>query len=181
MVEGIIAQRYAKALLNLTPSSADIESTSNALNTVAQLYDETAELKDFILEPKYSRSKKSAVIKEIVGKLDSGKLIERFCRFLLEKRRFSSISSVATNYQRLGDEKLGRATAHIVTAHELSAAEKKKLQDDLSTYSGKKIEPIIETDPSIIGGVITTIGSLVLDGSIRNRLNLIRENLSEGN
>jgi len=181
MVEGIIAQRYAKALLNLTPSSAEIERTSGVLNTIGQLYNENEELRNFILEPKHSRSKKSAVIKDLVVKLESSELIQKFCRFLLEKKRFNSISAVATNYQRLGDEKLGRATAHIVTARELSSAEKEKLKGDLSTYSGKKIEPIIESDPSIIGGVITTIGSLVLDGSIRNRLNLIRENLSEGN
>jgi len=113
MVEGIIAQRYAKALLNLTPASKDIEDTSQAMKLVAQVYDESEELREFILEPKYNRSQKNAVIKDLINKLESGQLVERFCSFLLAKKRFNLISTVALNYQRLADDKLGRATVHI--------------------------------------------------------------------
>jgi len=65
-------------------------------------------------------------------------------------------------------------------AEKLSQKEKKLLQKQLAEYTGKKITLTVEVDASILGGAITSIDSLVLDGSIKNKLNLIRETISKG-
>lgn len=182
MVGGIIAQRYAKALLNLVASEGlEVEKVGEDIQEVADTYQSSKPLQELIQDPEYSSKQKEAVIHDILEKLGSSDWVNKFCRFVTLKNRFELINEIATSYQVLANEKLGKATASMTVAYTLQPEEKKDLQKKLSEFTGKEITLEVHEDPSILGGAITTIGSLVLDGSIKNRLNLIRETISKVN
>jgi len=77
-------------------------------------------------------------------------------------------------------EKLGRIEAEVTAASELPEETVKKLVNAISGYSGKEVEVNVTIDPSIIGGIVTRIGSTVIDGSIQTHLNQIRQSIIRG-
>ncbi len=179
MKGGPVGKRYAKALLNLAGEEGGIETIGEEIREVARHYEENASLRNAILEPKLSKERKTDIVDETTERF--AELVNRFCRYLVQKDRFQIIADIASAYAALASRKLGKATAKIVTARELDASEQARLRKRLSDYAGKEIALSVEVDRSILGGAVTSIESLVLDGSIKNRLHLIRETISKGN
>lgn len=178
MKGGPIGKRYAKALLNLATESKSIEAIGEEVEEIAKHYEENASLKNVILEPKLSKQQKIGIIDEITK--GYSETVNRYCRYLVHKDRFKIIADISSAYNALSSVILGKVTANIVVAYSLNQTEQKKLQKQLSDYTGKNVTLSVEVDKSILGGAITSIDSLVLDGSIKNRLNLIRETISKG-
>ena len=77
-------------------------------------------------------------------------------------------------------EQLDRLEAHVSVTHKLTEASVKKLEKTLSRVTGKEVHVETSIDPDLIGGVVSRIGSTVIDGSIRNQLNQIRQSISQG-
>ncbi|MEJ2068715.1 MAG: ATP synthase F1 subunit delta, partial [Deltaproteobacteria bacterium] len=92
----------------------------------------------------------------------------------------SFIGEIADIYNSLLDQAEGRVTAKIISAAPLSKAELDNIVKGLSKAVGKKIVPDVKIDPSIIGGIISHVGGLVFDGSIRTQLDNISYNLKKG-
>ncbi len=180
MEGGIIGKRYAKALLNLADQTKNIERVGQEIQEIARHYEGNVSLRNIILEPKRNKKTKVDIIDKITKNIKCNDLVNRYCRYLVSKNRFDIISDISSAYQALARKKLGKASANIVVAYNLSQSERKKLQKLLSDYTGKEITLTVEVDKSILGGAITSIDSLVLDGSIKNKLNLIRETISKG-
>ncbi len=177
----IVGKRYAKALINLAGSDKKIEKAGKELEEIVELYRQSLELQNVIQEPKLNRSMKVSVIDAILKKAKCDALINKFCRYLVFKNRFDMVSDISAAFNEIASERLGKATANVVVAKKLTSKEEKKLQKQLSEFTGKSIALSVSVDETIIGGAITTIGSLVLDGSIKNKLNLIRETIVKGN
>ena len=83
-------------------------------------------------------------------------------------------------FNLLLQEKMGRLEAEVTSASELPKETVKQLIDAISVYSGKEVEVNVNIDPSIIGGIVTRIGSTVIDGSIQTYLNQIRQSIIRG-
>lgn len=178
---GIVGRRYAKALINLAGSDNKLDKVGQELEEVAEVFKESTAVHNVMLEPKLSKSKKVDFIDAITKKMNCGDLVNKYCRYLTVRNRFDIIADISSAYNRLASEKLGTATAEVVVAYEMSQKEITGLEKQLSDYTDKKVTLSVKVDESILGGAITSIESLVLDGSIRNRLNLIRETISKGN
>jgi F-type H+-transporting ATPase subunit delta len=99
---------------------------------------------------------------------------------LFDKGRFGYLSSINDFYQKLADELEGIARASLVSATELSSETVDKIRNTLSDKTGKDIILEVEQDPGLIGGIVTRIGDLVLDGSIKTQLLNMRESLKRG-
>ena len=181
MIGAIIGKRYAKALINLAESSNSIEKVGNEVAEIANFFEEESLFKNSMKEPKLSKEKKVEIVDAITKQMECDALVNKFCRYLTSKNRFSLIGDISTAFNSIASAKLGKATAKVVVSDMLSTEEEQALQKNLVAYTGKDISLSIEVDKSIIGGAITSIESLVLDGSIKNRLNLIKETLSKGN
>jgi F-type H+-transporting ATPase subunit delta len=103
-----------------------------------------------------------------------------FLLLLFDKGRIGFVSSINEYYQKLADELKGVARASLVSATELSDEGVEKIRKALSKKTGREI--ILETkqDPTLIGGIVTKIGDLVLDGSVKTQLLNMRESLKRG-
>jgi len=99
---------------------------------------------------------------------------------LFDKGRIGFISSISDFYQKLVDELKGVARASLISATELTSETIEKIRKSLSKKTGKDIVLEVERDPGLIGGIVTRIGDLVLDGSIKTQLLNMRETLKRG-
>jgi F-type H+-transporting ATPase subunit delta len=103
-----------------------------------------------------------------------------FLMLLFDKGRIVFISKIDEFYQKLVDELKGVARASLISATELTSETIEKIQKSLSKKTGKDILLEVEQDPGLIGGIVTRIGDLVLDGSIKTQLLNMRETLKRG-
>jgi len=178
--QGMIARRYAKALVNLAENEKDLDNTGKHLNSITEVYKENLELRQVLSDTKVSSGIKLEILKDVLSKIKVSKLVDTFSRFLLAKRRIDFLPDIERAFNLLLQEKLGRIEANVTTASELPKDTVKKLVDAISSYSGKEIEVNVTIDPSIIGGIVTRIGSTVIDGSIQTYLNQIRQSIIRG-
>ena len=178
MSQGVIARRYAKALINL--AEKDLQITGNSLAAIADVYSNSTELSEVLSDTKVSSQIKQNVLKKILKKIKVSKLVDTFTRYLLAKRRIVLLPNIERAFNLLLQEKLGRIEAGITVAQEIPEVTVGKLEKAISRYSGKEVTVNITIDPAIIGGIVTRIGSVVIDGSIHTQLNQIRQSIIRG-
>jgi F-type H+-transporting ATPase subunit delta len=175
-----IARRYAKALLIIGKEDGQTEQYRQEIKGVAQLMDEDKQLADTIANPLYKSGDRKQVLQKIIEKLNLSKTMSSFLLLLFEKGRIGFVGSINDFYQMLADELKGVARASLVSASKLSSETIEKIRSALSKKTGKDVILQVEHDPALIGGIVTRIGDLILDGSIKTQLLNMRESLRRG-
>ena len=137
-------------------------------------------LEQAICNPLYGASGRKNVLEAVIGKVGISKIVASFLLLLFDKGRFDFIGDINEFYQKLADELKGVLRASLVSASELSSETVEKIRTTLSKRTGKDIILKVEQDPSLIGGIVSRIGDLVLDGSIKSQLLNMRESLKRG-
>ncbi|MDY6792161.1 MAG: ATP synthase F1 subunit delta [Thermodesulfobacteriota bacterium] len=175
-----IARRYAKALLLIGKEDGKAESYKDELDGFANLLSREKELDQAICNPLYDSGGRKSVLRAIIEKIGLSTVMTSFLMLLFDKGRIGFISDINDYYQKLADELKGVARASLVSATELSSETIDKIRATLSKRTGKEIILEVEQDPGLIGGIVTRMGDLVLDGSIKTQLFNMRESLKRG-
>ncbi|HSM75691.1 MAG TPA: ATP synthase F1 subunit delta [Desulfobacterales bacterium] len=175
-----IARRYAKALLLIGKEDGQAETYKKELAAVPGLIAQHEALGLTLSNPLYDEAGRKEVLKSLIEKLELSQLMSSFLLFVFDKGRINFLVSINEFYQKLADELKGIARASLVSATELSSETVEKIRDALSKKTGRNIILEVEQDPGLIGGIITRIGDLVLDGSVRTQLLNMRESLKRG-
>jgi F-type H+-transporting ATPase subunit delta len=175
-----IARRYAKALLIIGKEDDKAESYKEELDRFSDLITREKELEQAITNPLYNVGGRKKVLQEVIDKVNISKVMSSFLLLLFDKGRFGFLSDINEFYKKLADELKGVVRASLVSATELSSETVDKIRTTLSKKTGKDIILEVEQDPSLIGGIVSRIGDLVLDGSIKTQLLNMRESLKRG-
>ncbi len=180
MIAGSLAKRYAKALVDVAAASNEHEVVLRELTGVSQVMQEHRELRQFLANPSVLRADKARGFEQIVGALQIRPLTTTFLRILLEAGRLPALESVVRAYEALVDERLGRVKAVVTSAVPLEAEAQARLRQRLQEVTGKQVYLEVRQDPRLLGGLVTQIGSLVYDGSLKTQLARLREQLVRG-
>ncbi len=156
------------------------ENYKDELDGFASLIAREMALEQVINNPLYNAEERKKVLSSLIVKLNLSKVMTSFLKLLFDKGRFGFLGAINEFYQKLADDLKGVARASLVSANELSSEAVEKIRKALSKKTGKDIVLDIKTDPALIGGVVTKIGDLVLDGSIKTQLLNMRESLKRG-
>lgn len=175
-----IARRYAKALLLIGKEDGQTETYRKELAEFTRLLEHEALLAQTISNPLYNAASREKVLGQVVARMQLSRVMSSFLLLLFAKGRIGFVASINDFYQKLADELKGVARARLVSAMGLSADTVEKIRTALSQLTGKKVVLDMAEDPSLIGGVVTQIGDLVLDGSIKTQLLNMRESLKRG-
>lgn len=175
-----IARRYAKALLLIGKEDGQTENYREELNGVAALFEREPQLAGTVCNPLYNTDDRRKVIAKVIDQLGLTKVMSSFLMLLFEKGRIGFIASINEFYQALADEVKGVARASLVSATKLGDETVEKIREALSKKTGKEIILEVEQDPGLIGGIVTRIGDLVLDGSVKTQLLNLKESLKRG-
>ncbi|MCG5052189.1 MAG: ATP synthase F1 subunit delta [Myxococcales bacterium] len=171
---GSVSRRYARALFSLGCDNGQFEAYGRELGLLAEVFAGSEELRNAMANPVVKDSEKRAILDGILGALlppvGASSEVRRFVRLLLERRRIIELPRVASAYQRLTDERLGRVRGRVVSATPLDSAALDEIRAALEARTGKQVLLETSVDPEILGGVVAHVGDLVLDGSLRSRL-----------
>lgn len=176
----VIARRYAKALLLIGKEDGNTETYREELAGVSDLVERETALEQAINNPLYNAEGRRKVLQAVIEKLGLSGVMKSFLTLLFDKGRLVYLSSINDFYQKLADELKGISRASLVSATKLSPETVDKIRATLSEKTGKDIILDVEEDPGLIGGIVTRMGDLVLDGSIKTQLLNMRESLKRG-
>ncbi len=179
MIIGSVARRYAKALMAIGVDTKKFEIFGKELEKFAGLL-EHKELQDALENPSIVMSKRKAILDALIKRLHPTKTMQCFLLLLMDRDRIGALPGICREYQVLADKHAGRMRAKVTSAQRLDLAMTSRLKGALEKKTGKKIILEQTTDPELIGGLVTQLGSIVFDGSIRTSLEQMRQRLLQG-
>ena len=174
------ARRYARALFDVALKESDIERVNTDLEQFARLIAEHEGLSHTLTSPAVPAAKKRAVVQALLERAGGlPPVLVKFLLLLADRDRLTLLPDVAASYRErlLDHHKIVRG--EVITAMPLPAERLEALEQRLGQATGRTVVLDARVDPSIIGGVITRIGSTVYDGSITTQLQKMKETLTE--
>ena len=173
--------RYAQAFLEVvTAAKLDSAAIDAQLTDFLATWNGSGELREFFVNPAVPTVQKVEFLDTLNKKLGLRKELRNLLAVLIANDRIGHVDEVAEAYRRVLQEQLGIRQAEIVTARELGAEERKALVAEVAKLAGAKINASFKLDANILGGTVVRIGSTVYDGSVRGRLDRLKEALVAG-
>ncbi|MEE8399314.1 MAG: ATP synthase F1 subunit delta [Desulfobacterales bacterium] len=175
-----IARRYAKALLLISTEDLKTETYREELNGFAGLVAREKDLDAAISNPLYNAAERKKVLIAVIEKLNLSVVMASFLQLLFDKGRIKFLDPISDFFDQLADEVKGITRASLVSVSALPSETVDKIRASLSTMTGKNVVLELKQDPTLIGGIVTRIGDLVLDGSIKTQLLNMKKSIKRG-
>lgn len=176
-MSGAVAQRYAAALADVALERKSAEKVQRDLDAFAETFFSSSNLRNTMESPAVNRDIKNRVIEAIAAKMGLDPAVRNFIYLVVDHRRTEMLPEIQTAFRSELNLRLGVEEAEVTSARELTAAEKKELTSVLERRTGKKVETRFEQDKALLGGAVVKMGSTIYDGSVREQLNRLREQL----
>ena len=175
-----IARRYSVALADAVIQSGETDTVKKELAAWSDLLRDNADLQTVFGTPAITHANKEKVLDGLLAKVRPSKTTSNFLRILLQNGRLTEISDINDRFAAVLEERSGVISAQITSARELPENERAEFEKNLERITGKKVNIAFAIDKDIIGGVVTRIGSTVFDGSVRTKLDNLKEQLVNG-
>ena len=173
----MIAERYAGGLSAAIADSARLESVLQSLMDLRNLYETEHDLRTVLGNQTIEIQKRAAILDEVLDNMEVPKELARFAQVLLKRGRIPLIDDVEEIFATIVDKRLNRIEAKVTSAVPLSQDQKEKVTSSLEAFSGKTVRTTCKVDPEVLGGVVARIGSTVIDGSLRSKLDQLKHSL----
>jgi len=170
-----VARRYARALYMIGVEESRLDALVREVKSLGDTVRGSPELATFLSNPVVSQVTRRAVISEIIARLSLTPMAKNFALMLTDRRRGQLFPDVADALAALSDERAGKVQAQVASATALTDTQIQKVRAALERLTGKSVTVSHKVDPSLIGGMVTRIGDKVYDGSLRTRLEEIRQ------
>ena len=178
MIDASVARRYARALIAAAAQEDHHEKVGDELEAIAAALG-TPEAHDVLVNPAFNDEQRRALVMALAKRLRLHALTRDFLSLLVDRQRIAQIGLIARQYRDLLDDKIGRVRAVVTSALPLSHADEKRVRDALHAATRREVQLESKTDPEIIGGLVTQVGGVVWDGSLRTQLERLRDELKQ--
>ena len=174
-----VISTYARAFADVVfDRQLDAGKTLREAQLLAELVAGSKELREVWETPSIPADEKRAVLDAISARAGISRTVRNFVAVLIDHRRISFLGRIVEQFERELNERLGFTEAEIISARELSESERRALEVQVEKLTSKKVRARYSRDASIVGGAIVRVGSTIYDGSVRGKLERIREQLS---
>ena len=177
MSDAKIAERYAEALMDLCKDTRAQQDAEKNLRDFIDALNTSDSLRALLPSPVISKQEKRGVIEALASKLGFKEQIRNFLLVLLDHDRLDALKGIAQQLSAMIDAAANRVQATVTSAVALEKNELDPIRKEAERLTGKTVVMTTQVDASIMGGVVTKIGNVVLDGSVRTDLEMLRESL----
>ena len=175
-----IARRYSAALSDVVLATGETETVKAELAGWTEIFYNSTDLQTVFSNPAITHINKEKVLEDLIAKVRPSKATANFLRVLLQNGRLTEIGEINDRFDAVLQERSGVVAADIISARELPEDERTAFQTNLEKLTGKKVNINYAINKDIIGGVVTRIGSTVYDGSVKTKLENLKEQLVNG-
>ncbi len=170
------ASRYANAFLDIVIEKKAQKAVASDIESLKGMITDTDVFAEFVKDVTVSRADQIKTIDGIAKKAKFHELTANFLKLLATNNRLNEIVDMINAYDVVFDERHGNETVLITSAFPLKAAQEKKIKAELDKALNTNTEIMVEVDKNLIGGVIVTVGSKMVDDSVRGKLDrLVRK------
>ena len=170
---------YASAILEIARSEGEMGRVGDEMFRIARSFEASAELRDALTDRRIPVDRKLEIVAELLeGKAST--LSVGLVNFVVGMGRAADLPAIAERMAEQAAAERDRAIAEIRTAVELDPATVARLEEALGRATGKQVEAKTVIDPAVLGGVVARVGDIVIDGSLRRRLEDLRDKLTHG-
>ncbi|MCB1681201.1 MAG: F0F1 ATP synthase subunit delta [Alphaproteobacteria bacterium] len=177
--ESVILFRYASALLDLAEEKKSLDAVSGDLTKIADYEKESEDFRRFLASPLIPKSQQKKIMEGIGEKAGFSPLTRNFLNVLVLNGRIRVLPAIITKFFDLKAERSGEVAIRIETAQPLSEEQKSGFQTKMSSVFGRKVKLDVSVDPSIIAGMVVTVGSVMIDDSVRRKLESLGTSLTK--
>ena len=173
------AKSYSQALYELASEERNLNDIEINVNSLLRLISESEDFNLLIKDPTSKQEDQIKVINLIFEKFNLNNLLRKFLNFLVTKRRFFYIEKILNDFIKTCSKNRGEISAKLTVAKKLNENEINKIKNDLSQNFGSDVKLNYNYDPELIGGLIMQIESIMIDTSIKNKLQKIENKMIE--
>ena len=169
-------EAYANALLEVSRAEGHLADIQDELFRFARTFEGSDELRTALTDPALPRERRIAVVEDLLG----GKALQTsaaLAAFIVAAGRAGELPAIVDRFVELAAAEQRRAVAEVRSAIELTPEQTDRLREALNRATGKDVEVKVVVDPSVLGGIVARVGDLVIDGSVRHRLEQLREQI----
>ncbi len=178
-VSSIVSARYATALIDLAEAAKKIDTVESDLNNLESMIKSSDDLKLMIRSPLVNRKQQEKAISALAQKAKFHELTANFLGVLINNRRLYALETILKAARKELSHRRGEISAQVQTATALSAKQISGLQGVISKAVGSDVFLEAKVDPDILGGMIVTVGSRMIDDSVRRKLERLRSAMSK--
>ena len=165
-----LAKRYAAALFDLADERRILDEAAANLRQLKAMVTESVELSRLIRSPILSREEQGKAVVALAERAGFAPLVRDFLAVVARNRRLFAVPAMIEAYLENLAERRGEVTAEVAAAQALSATQIDLLREQLRRSVGRQVAIDVRVDPGLIGGMIVKVGSRMIDGSIRSKL-----------
>ncbi len=174
-----LARRYAHGLLLAVDDTEKLDEVGDQLEAVAGALASAPGLMRTLTGPLLDHERARGLWQQLGKELDLSPLVVRFYELLFTSGRLGLLERIVHHYRLLADEAQGRVTARVRSAGPLTPEQQQALSRRLGALFGKQVVLDISVEPALLGGVEARVGSIVLDGTLRNELSKLQSFIRE--
>ena len=173
-----VARRYASALADVVLERGEAREIQDELIAWEKLFRLSPSLQEVFRNPTIALDQKRAVLNKLIERVKPRPATVNFLKVLLQNQRLTELGEINRKLAEMLDERAGMVAATVMTARPVPETAQNQLHARLLSLTGKKVRIDFATDPNLIGGLVTRIGSTVYDGSARNHLQQLKEKMA---
>ncbi len=172
-IQASLAGRYALALFELARDEKKLESVSASLAALKAALAESDDFRTLTTSPLIGRDASAAGAAAAVEAMGLDPLTRNFVGVLARNRRLGQLESIIRAFNLLAARHRGEITAEVTSARPLDDDQVEAIKQNLRARTGRDIAVDLNVDPAILGGLVVKVGSRMIDGSIRTKLNTL--------
>ncbi|HEX8896780.1 MAG TPA: ATP synthase F1 subunit delta [Terriglobales bacterium] len=174
-----VASRYARAMVDVVlDDKIDPTIAIQQVNDMATAVAESNQLRKVWESPAVPAEQKRALLDAIVARAGTIRPIRNFFAILIDHGRIPMVAQIARQFETELNTQLGFVEADVTSSRQLSDVEKRDLEAQVASITGKKVRAKYDTNPELLGGALVRVGSTIYDGSVRGQLQRLKEQLA---
>ena len=170
---------YSQALFELANESNLANDIENQVSAILELIRKSKDIKEFIKDPTNKIKDQLKIMNAISDQFKFNELLKKFLGLVVSKRRFFYIEKILNDFLIICLNARGEIQAELSAAKNLNENEINNIKNELSSTFGSNIKLKHKYDPSLIGGLIIKVGSIMIDTSVKNKLQKIEKKMIE--
>lgn len=173
-ISGVTAIRYANAFVDIAEETKKIDAVEQDLKDLDAMLAESADFQILMRSPLLSRGQQITAVQAIAKKAKFQEITSNFLALLAQNRRLGMIGSIMNSVHMEISRRRGEIAASVQSAFKLTGAQEKALQEALSKAVGQTVAVSVEVNKDLIGGMIVTVGSQMIDASVKRKLERLK-------
>ena len=174
-----ISQRYALALYELSKEKNQTEELVSNMIIFMKIFNSNKNLKNFVKNPTHSVENQKIVFDKISNLMNFNKLVKNFFSILITKKRIFFLDQIIEEFLKLISIKRGEISGSLISPKKINEKTISDIEREISANIKRSIKLKSKIDESLIGGIVIQIGSLMIDTSIKNKLQKYKKLMTE--